>query len=90
MTDKLTYKEFIGAVHFSTENSVFCGKIEGTNNLVSFEGESVSQLKLTFEEAIDDYINLCKEIHKEPLKSFKGSSMSELNPNYTQKLLNLQ
>ena len=80
MTDKLVYKEFIGTVHFSTKDSVFYGKIGGINDLVTFEGESVSDLKNAFEEAVDDYIELCKEVIKKPLKSFKGSFNVRITP----------
>lgn len=81
MTDKLTYKDFIGSVHFSTRDSVFLGKLEGINDLVTFEGESVQELKQAFEEAVEDYIDLCKEVNKDPLKSFKGSFNVRITPN---------
>jgi len=80
MNDKLLYKEFIGTVHYSTKDSVFYGKIEGINDLVTFEGENVKDLKASFEEAVEDYIELCKEIEKEPLKSFKGSFNVRISP----------
>ena len=80
MTDKLIYKEFIGSVHFSASDSVFHGKIEGVNDLVTFEGESVTALKKAFEEAVEDYIELCKEVDKDPLKSFKGSFNVRITP----------
>lgn len=80
MTDKLVYKEFIGTVHFSTSDSVFFGKLEGINDLVTFEGETVEDLKMAFEESVDDYIELCKEVGKEPLKSFKGSFNVRIAP----------
>ena len=80
MTDKLQYKEFIGTVHYSSKDSVFYGKIEGINDLVTFEGESVQDLKTSFEAAVDDYIELCAEIDKEPLKSFKGSFNVRITP----------
>ena len=80
MTDKLIFKDFIGTVHYSTKDSVFYGKIEGINDLITFEGESVSELKSAFEEAVDDYIALCQEVDKEPLKSFKGSFNIRIDP----------
>ncbi len=80
MTDKLIYKDFIGTVHFSSKDSVFYGKIEGIDDLVTFEGESVNKLKLAFEESVEDYIELCKEIDKEPLKSFRGSFNIRIDP----------
>jgi predicted HicB family RNase H-like nuclease len=73
MKDILTYKDFIGSVHFSAEDRVFHGKIEGITDLVTFEGKNVDELIKAFHEAVDDYIALCKEAGKEPLKSCKGS-----------------
>jgi predicted HicB family RNase H-like nuclease len=37
MKDVITYKGLIGSVHFSAEDRVFFGKIEGINDLVTFE-----------------------------------------------------
>ncbi|MBI4690795.1 MAG: type II toxin-antitoxin system HicB family antitoxin [Nitrospirae bacterium] len=73
MKDVLTYKGFIGSVHFSADDKVFHGKIEGITDLVSFEGQTVNELIKAFHEAVDDYIALCKEAGKELLKSCKGS-----------------
>jgi predicted HicB family RNase H-like nuclease len=73
MKDVLTYKDFIGSVHFSADDKVFHGKIEGITDLVTFEGERTDELEKAFHEAVDDYIALCKEAGKEPLKSCKGS-----------------
>lgn len=73
MKDILTYKDFIGSVHFSAEDRVFHGKIEVIIDLVTFEGKSVNELENAFHEAVDDYIALCKEAGKEPLKSCKGN-----------------
>ena len=80
MTDRLKYKEFIGSVHFSAEDEVFHGKIEGINDLVTFEGTTVTKLKAAFKEAVVDYIELCKETGKEVHKSFKGSFNIRVNP----------
>ena len=80
MKDLLIYKDFIGSVHFSTEDETFFGKIEGINDLVSFEGKTVSEIKKSFYQAVDDYIDLCKKINREPYKSFKGSFNVRINP----------
>ncbi|MCK5155035.1 MAG: hypothetical protein KAQ69_01300 [Spirochaetales bacterium] len=72
--DKLIYEDFIGTVHFSTEDELFYGKIEGIDDLVTFEGVSVKELRRSFEEAVDDYIELCAKIVKEPLAGGKEYS----------------
>ena len=71
---------FIGSVHYSDEDQVFYGKIEGVNDLVTFEGTSVKELKEAFKEAVEDYIELCEELEKDPHKSFKGSLNIRIKP----------
>ena len=73
MKDVLLHKGFIGSVHFSARDGVFYGKIEGISDLITFEGKSVKELVSAFHEAVDDYMSLCQEAGKEPLKSCKGS-----------------
>jgi predicted HicB family RNase H-like nuclease len=80
MKDVLTYKEFVGSVHYSTDDEIFFGKIEGIDDLVTFEGASVAELKKSFKESVDDYMELCKRENKAPEKSFKGSFNVRLNP----------
>ena len=65
MKDVLSYKGFIGSVHFNAKDRVFHGKIEGVDDLVTFEGKSVDELIKAFHEEVDDYIDLCKEQNKE-------------------------
>ena len=59
---------------------MFFGKIIGTADLVTFEGESVVQLKKAFNEAVEDYLVLCKKAGKEPEKTYKGSFNVRLSP----------
>ncbi len=56
MNDVLKYKDYFATIHYSSEDEVFYGKIEGISDLVTFEGQSVSELKKSFKEAIEDYI----------------------------------
>ena len=60
MNDVLTYKGFIGSVHFSAEDNVFFGKVEGINDLVTFEGYTVKKLKESFCYMIDEHIKDCE------------------------------
>jgi predicted HicB family RNase H-like nuclease len=73
MTDVLEYMDFIGSVHYSAEDSVFFGKLEGIDDLVSFEGGSVAELEAAFRETVDDYKSLCSSAGKALEKSFKGT-----------------
>ena len=80
MKDIIQYNEFIGSVHFNAEDDIFYGKIEGINDLVSFEGSTVQELKKSFREAVEDYLELCESLGKNPYKSFKGSFNIRIKP----------
>ncbi len=73
MKDMMKYKEYYGSVHYSDEDRIFYGKIEFIRALVSYEGTDVESLRQAFEEAVDDYLDTCKEQGMEPEKPFKGS-----------------
>ena len=89
MKDVLVYKDYIGSVHFNADDEVFFGKIEGIEDLVSFEGDSVIELKKAFEEAVDDYLEICKENGKKTHKSYKGSFNVRIAPDIHKKATRL-
>ena len=85
MKDVISYKNFIGTVHYSFEDDVFFGKIEGINDLVTFEGKTVEKLKKSFKEAVKDYIEICTEKGRKLFKSYKGSFNVRVPPDLHRK-----
>ena len=73
MRDSLSYKGFVGSVHFNADDEVFYGKIAGVTDLVTFEGITVAGLAASFREAVEDYLVLCRTVGKPARKSYKGS-----------------
>jgi predicted HicB family RNase H-like nuclease len=76
----LSYKGFYGSVNFSAADEVFYGKLEGVDDLVSFEGTSVKELKANFKLSVDDYIIYCEKNSYQLRKSFKGSFNIRIKP----------
>lgn len=73
MRDSLSYKGYVGSVHFNADDEVFYGKIVGVNDLVTFEGTTVADLAASFRDAVEDYVVLCRSAGKPARKSYKGS-----------------
>jgi len=69
----LHYKNYVGNVEFSEEDSCFHGKIIGIKSLISFEGNCVKSITEDFHNAVDEYLIFCSEKGIEPEKPFKGS-----------------
>lgn len=73
MENHLEYKGYIGSVSFSAADEVFFGKVQGISDLITFEGQSVKELKKSFKVAVDDYLETCAALGKAPNKTFKGT-----------------
>ncbi len=80
MKDVISYNDYIGSVHYSADDEIFFGKIEGINDSISFEGSSVVELKAAFKEAVEDYIELCRLNQKKPEKTYKGNFNIRIRP----------
>ncbi|RDC62714.1 type II toxin-antitoxin system HicB family antitoxin [Adhaeribacter pallidiroseus] len=92
MANTMQYKGFIGSVNYDDDDAIFYGKLEFIEDSILYEGSSVQELKTMFREAVDEYIQTCKELGKEPQKPFKGVFNVRVKPEIHQKaaLISLQ
>ncbi len=72
MKKHLKYKDYFGTVDFNLDDMCLHGKIIGINDLVSYEGNTIDELTIAYEQAVDDYLITCEELEKEPNKFFNG------------------
>lgn len=70
----LSYKGYQGTVKRSSENNVLYGQVTGIRSLISYEGKTLDELKKDFQEAIDDYLEMCKAHGKTPEKPCSSRS----------------
>ena len=78
--ETLSYKGYIGSLHYSKEDKVFWGKVEMIRSLVTFEADNAQDLENSFHEAVDDYIQTCDEQGISPEKPFKGIFNIRIKP----------
>jgi predicted HicB family RNase H-like nuclease len=88
MKDVMSYNGYTGSVHFNAADDVFYGKIEGINDLITFEGKTVAGLKKAFQDSVADYVETCKRYHKETEKSYRGSFNVRITPDLHKKAKN--
>lgn len=86
MKNYLEYNGYIGTLEFSADDKIFFGKIQGINDLVTFEGSSVTELEESFKDAVDDYLETCKLLNKAPEKIYKGSFNVRVSQELHQKI----
>lgn len=80
MKSILEYKGYHTRIEFDAESLVLRGKIEGIKDLVDFESADIMGIEREFHIAVDDYLQFCKEVGREPDKEYKGSFNVRINP----------
>lgn len=80
MSTTLNYKTYTAKIEFDAEDEIFVGRLLGINDVVGFHADTVSELKQAFEAAVEDYIETCRRIGKEPEKAYSGNLMLRVDP----------
>lgn len=86
MKNTMQYKGYIGSVEFSEEDRLFYGKVMGIRSLISYEGETATELIEDFHGAVDDYLSVCESEGREPEMAYKGSFNVRLSPELHKRL----
>ena len=80
MKDLMEYKGYYGSAHYDDDDRIFSGRVEYIRSLVSYEADAAKRLRKAFEEAVDDYLELCESAGTAPEKPFKGSFNVRIGP----------
>lgn len=76
----MEYKGYVARVEFDESANVFHGQVLNLRDVITFEGESVSELKKAFQESVDDYLDFCASRDEEPEKPFSGRFLVRIEP----------
>ena len=68
----LKYKDFEGSAELDMERQVCHGKLLFIDDLVTYEAASIANLQSEFEAAVDDYLETCKSLGRDPKRPLKG------------------
>lgn len=68
----MTYRGYAARVEFDAADHIFVGHIIGIRDIVSFHGETVTELENSFKEAVDDYLEACATLEQLPNKPYSG------------------
>jgi predicted HicB family RNase H-like nuclease len=78
--DILKYKDYEGSAELDMSCSMCRGKILFIDDLVTYEAALPSELQKEFEAAVDDYLDTCKAVGKEPARPFRGLFNVRVSP----------
>jgi predicted HicB family RNase H-like nuclease len=86
MANTIEYNGYIGSVEYSPEDKCFFGKLEMIDDLVTFEATTADDLEKNFHNVVDEYVQTCKELNREPQKVYKGVFNVRIEPELHKKV----
>ena len=80
MTNAMIWKGYSARVEYDDEDGIFTGRIAGIRDGVGFHADTVAGLRAAFREAVDDYLETCAKVGKEPQRAYSGQMMFRVSP----------
>ncbi len=80
MKNMMTYKGYAGTVEYSETDDILFGKLAGITDIISYDGQSVSELRESFQAAVDDYLEHCTQTGKQPNRPYSGKFTLRIEP----------
>ena len=82
----MEYKGYSAKVEFDENANIFHGEVINLRDVVTFEGETVDQLRQAFQDSVDDYLEFCAERGKDPEKPYSGKFVVRVEPELHKRL----
>lgn len=76
----MEYKGFFAKVEFDDDANIFHGEIINLRDVVTFQGETVGELREAFHGSVEDYLEFCSERGEEPGKPYSGKFLVRVEP----------
>jgi len=76
----MQYNGYIARVEFDNDANIFHGEVINLRDVITFQGESVDELRRAFEESVDDYLAFCAERGEKPEKPYSGRFVVRIPP----------
>ncbi len=76
----MEYKGYHAKVEFDEGANIFHGEVINLRDVVTFEGETVDQLRQAFQDSVDDYFEFCAQRGEDPEKPYSGKFVVRVEP----------
>ncbi|BAN46422.1 type II toxin-antitoxin system HicB family antitoxin [Metapseudomonas resinovorans] len=78
--NSMSYRGYTARIEFDERDDIFVGRLLGVRDIISFQGQSVTELRGQFQVAVDDYLEDCAERGISPEKPASGKVMLRIRP----------
>lgn len=83
----MEYKGYLARVSFDETFNRFHGEVINIRDVITFQGQSVPELRQALQESVEDYLAFCAERGEAPEAPFSGRFTVRLTPEQHRKIL---
>ena len=76
----MEHKGYSAKVEFDDDANIFHGEVINLRDVITFEGETVKELKAAFQDSVDDYLDFCAQRGEAPEKPYSGKFVIRVEP----------
>ena len=76
----MSHKGYTARVEYDERDNILVGRLLGIRSIISFHAETVSDLRLELEKAVEDYLADCKMEGVKPEKPASGKLLLRVPP----------
>ncbi len=69
----LEYKGYVAKVEFDDEDDVFHGEVINLQDVITFQGQTVAELRQALQESVEVYLAFCAARDEQPENHTRGN-----------------
>ena len=83
----MAYKGYLAHITFDAQANLFHGEVINIRDVVTFQGQSVDELRQALADSVEDYLSFCAERGEAPDQPFSGRFTVRLSPEQHRKVI---
>lgn len=76
----MDYKGYSARIEYDEDLEAFHGQVLNINDVITFQGTSIEELRHELGASVDDYLAWCEERGEEPDRPFSGKFLLRIDP----------
>ena len=83
----MAYKGYLAHITFDAQADLFHGEVINIRDVVTFQGQSVDELRQALADSVEDYLAFCAERGEAPDQPLSGRFTVRLSPEQHRKVI---
>jgi predicted HicB family RNase H-like nuclease len=82
----MTHDSYVATIELDEDAGLFHGEVINTKDVLTFQGQTLDELKAAFADTVADYLEWCRERGKEPQRPYSGNFTVRISPELHRRL----